>query len=535
MRNLSIRIKLSLPLVVAGLLMVGLLFTSFKVMKSLQSTTDTVGITYLPALSSVLNGDRDLYQARLAQLEYLHAEIQREKDSARISFEENNQQALDRMNGYLELLANNATVAGSFGDFERRYAAWTTQSENFFTVPSWQAYTALEESFQSLRDIFDSAGEMADAQGALLREDARSRSDSVFTVLAITAVVTLAILAFITYWFPKAMSNRILFITHRIQDLGAGSGDLTGRITVESTDELGKLSVSFNQLMDFMVQLVAGIRKNVSGFGEEVEQLFGSIESVNNSTAEQSQSVSSLAASYHESATATEEVTQIATRTAELTNTVMDKTSVGVQLIEQNASDIKRLSKEFAQTYSVADDLKQNSQKIAAVMETIRSIAEQTNLLALNAAIEAARAGEQGRGFAVVADEVRTLASRTQESTDEIDQIVSGFQHRVADVFESIKSGCDKLTVTENETGQAVEGLLNVKVMIDEINGMCLQTATAMEEQSSVADEINRNITYIDDLAQKNSENMTVAKNVAESFKSEVRELVNSVSRFKVS
>lgn len=534
MKNLSIRVKLSLPLLIASLLVLVLLPLSFTLINNTQKIADGLGVDFLPAISRVLNGDRDLYQARLAQLEFLHAPNDSSRIRAMNAFKENNQQALDRMHAYIDLVQKYGFAEKVLLGFEHNYSTWTERSERYFANPDWDGFQALENTFEELREQFNLAGELADEFAQAQRLQAAETADNAFSVLSVLALLVLGILLTVTWFSPKLLSERITELTERVKDLGYGSGDLTRRIEISSEDELGKLTAAFNQMLDFMAQLIVTIRKNVNSFSAEVDQFYSSIDHVNESTEQQSKSVSSLAASHHESTIATEEVSKIASRTADLTSTALEHTDAGVNLIGKNSADIKQLSKEFGKTYTVADDLKHNSQQIATVMETIRSIAEQTNLLALNAAIEAARAGEQGRGFAVVADEVRTLASRTQESTDEIDQIVTGFQNRVADVFDSIKSGRDKLSVTESDASKAAESFLHVKTMIEEINNLCLHTATAAEEQSSVAEEINRNLSLIDRKAQENVDNMEVAKNVADSLKAETRELVGSVSRFKV-
>lgn len=534
MKNLSIRVKLSLPLLIASALVVVLLVFSFILIKNTQKTADALGEDFLPAISRVLNGDRDLYQARLAQLEYLHATDDSGRVKAKEAFRENNQQAADRMKAYIDLVRKHGFAEKALLGYEHNLRVWTERSESYFRDPEWSGFRALEAPFEALREQFNRAGELADEFGQRQRQEAHDGADTAFSALTAISLITLGILLIITWLSPKLLSERIQELTERVKELGYGTGDLTRRIDVNNNDELGKLAVAFNQMMDFMASLIANIRKNVDSFRKEVDQFYSSIDHVNESTEQQSKSVSSLAASHHESTIATEEVAKIASRTADLTSTALDQTDAGVSLIGNNSTDIKLLSKEFGKTYAVADDLKQNSQQIAAVMETIRSIAEQTNLLALNAAIEAARAGEQGRGFAVVADEVRTLASRTQQSTDEIAQIVTGFQNRVADVFESIQSGRDKLSTTEAEASRASESFLQVKTMIEEINNLCLHTATAAEEQSSVAEEINRNLSLIDQKAQENADYMEVAKGIADSLKAETQELVESVSRFKV-
>ena len=210
----------------------------------------------------------------------------------------------------------------------------------------------------------------------------------------------------------------------------------------------------------------------------------------------------------------------------------MSKVLDGESSTRQFSGDLAKMATELASTFELADSLKRNSSSIVSVMDTIRSIAEQTNLLALNAAIEAARAGEQGRGFAVVADEVRTLASRTQDSTNEIDQIVGGFQANVEQVFEALASGSEKLSTTSQLSKNTLEGYKKSKENLSEIHAMSLESATASEEQSCVSHTLQQSVNIIAKEANENMKRVGNVKRMVNDLNAKSNSLVSSIKRY---
>lgn len=532
--TLSLRRKLAFSLYFAVLALIVLLLANRWVIKGEHHVSAEIGDKFLPAVSLILNADRDLYQARLAQLEFLVGETAQQREGARASFVENNQQALDRMEKFLATVEEYPAIAERLHGFSALYRDWTTASERFFSRPSVADYHSLNTGFEALRETYNIAGEAADEVAAELRRDAMETAGTHMLILNILALTAMAYVIAVSYWVPKLIFDRLAAVSSRIEQISTGDGDLRQRINAGAADEVGILAQRFNLLLDSIAQLVGVIRHSAQSLSHEVGSLATNVHQVRDGAEEQSTAVSALAASYHETSIATVEVAKIAVRTAELTHTALDEAQAGGGVVRQASDDVVKLAKEFRATLDRADSLKQNSQKIVSVVETIRAVAEQTNLLALNAAIEAARAGEQGRGFAVVADEVRALASRTQESTDEIESIIGQFQQQVLGVFDSIQSGCGRLDASVQLSGNVSDYFSRLRELVNQINDLALQTATATEEQSNVSGEINRNITLIDDKAQRNSESADAVGGIAAVMNEEAAALLQQVTRFKI-
>lgn len=534
MSTVSLRRKLAFALYTALALLIGLVLVNRWVIESERYVNAELGDKFLPAVSLVLNADRDLYQARLAQLEYLTAENPGAQQAARAVFDENNQQALDRMQQFQTSLSHHTQINARLTGFAGAYEEWRRSSQAYFQSPSAEHYLQTGKSFDQLREIYNLAGEVADATVLQLRRDTDSSVNRQLLVLNTAAVLVLIYMLATAYWGPKWLFERLQLVSDRIREIGTGGGDLSSRIEAGAADEMGELAERFNRLLDLIAHLVAAVRGGVHKVTDELVVLSGNINQVGKSAVDQSEAVSALAASYHQTSIATGEVAKIAVRTAELTQTAQETAVHGTDYVKRSSEELGRLASDFRATFSLADSLKHNSAQIVSVVETIRSIAEQTNLLALNAAIEAARAGEQGRGFAVVADEVRSLAKRTQESTDEIGQIIASFQNQVVSVFDAIQRGSERLAQSVGHSSEVNTHFSEVKSLVTQINDLALQTATATEEQSNVSEEINRNIAIIDDKAQRNSELADAVRAITGALRVEADGLLEQVSRFRV-
>ena len=248
----------------------------------------------------------------------------------------------------------------------------------------------------------------------------------------------------------------------------------------------------------------------------------------------QRQETDQVATAMNEMSATVAEVAQNAQLASETAHQANEESRVGQQVVNESISAVVALIQKVELAADVIQVLENNSQEIGTVLDVIRSIAEQTNLLALNAAIEAARAGEQGRGFAVVADEVRVLAQRTQSSTEEIQQMIEKLQSGAKEAVEAMMHSRSQADVTRDTSARAGEVLNDITQSVTSINDMNTLIASAAVEQNSVAEEINRNIINISQVAETTSESVEHSAKTSEELRHVAEELKHVISRLKV-
>ncbi|PKM11722.1 MAG: methyl-accepting chemotaxis protein [Gammaproteobacteria bacterium HGW-Gammaproteobacteria-3] len=355
----------------------------------------------------------------------------------------------------------------------------------------------------------------------------------VLLALGFTTASLLFIGALLYFIMSRIIISPITDLALKLQDIAGGEGDLRARLNAEGKSEFAWVGHSFNSF-------VKKIAKTVDRIGATSEKLAQASQKLTQITADTEREVDNQQSETTQVATAMEEMTatvqEVARNAVSASNAASQADSEarsGKTVVTQAVEGINRLASEVENAAQVIHELQADSHSIGEVLSVIQGIAEQTNLLALNAAIEAARAGEQGRGFAVVADEVRTLASRTQNSTLEIQKTIERLQNRAEQAVKVMENGKKQATSSVEQAASAGEAITSISSKIDTIHDMNNLIASAAEQQSAVAEEINRNISNINAVS---SNTATGAKNSTAACKELLTlasELKQAVGQFK--
>ncbi|MDI9244176.1 methyl-accepting chemotaxis protein [Marinobacter sp. CHS3-4] len=348
-----------------------------------------------------------------------------------------------------------------------------------------------------------------------------------------TIILVIILVAAINMLLRSLVTKPIRQVTEALNDIAKGEGDLTKRLSARRKDEIGELANNFNQFVEkiqILVRKVISSVEDITNAIEGMQKLAARTSSgVNNQRAETDQ----VATAMNEMSSAAQEVTESANNAADAAQRADDRGKEAQAIVNRAIDAIRNLASEIDSGAGVINELEKDVGEITSVLDVIRGIAEQTNLLALNAAIEAARAGEAGRGFAVVADEVRTLASRTQSSTEEIHNMIERLQqgtHRAVTTMETSKSNGETTVTQANEAEVA---LTEVATALNTINEMNTQIASAAEEQTAVTADINQSLGRIVEIAEEAAHDTAETETASERLQQMANELQDQVSHFK--
>ncbi|VXC29356.1 Methyl-accepting chemotaxis protein McpU [Pseudomonas sp. 8AS] len=362
--------------------------------------------------------------------------------------------------------------------------------------------------------------------------DAQRTGDTLMSlVLALIAILLGALLMWLT---ARGVTRPILQVAAMLQNIASGEGDLTRRLDYAKADELGTLAGWFNRFLDKLQPVIADVKHSVQDARHTADQSAAIASQTSAGMQQQFREVDQVATASQEMSATAHDVANSASQAADAARGADAATREGLAVIDRTTLSIEQLAGELSAAMQEVEGLASSSEQIGSVLEVIRAIAEQTNLLALNAAIEAARAGEAGRGFAVVADEVRNLAKRTQDSVEEIRQVIEGLQHGTREVVGSMHSSHKQAQGSVEQVEQAVGALRRIGDAVSVISDMNLQIASAAEEQSAVAEEINRNVASIRDVTETLSGQAEESARVSQSLNSLANHQQGLMDQFRV-
>jgi methyl-accepting chemotaxis protein len=358
-----------------------------------------------------------------------------------------------------------------------------------------------------------------EAQIAMVQGEIDERISTIITSIMIVAAVLLLVFGIVGVVLSNAFLRPLQQIKDNLDDIAAGEGDLTRRLPINGDDELGQLAGSFNRFVEKIHGLVRQIVDMTGQLTELVGQVSAQTQRSEQAMERQRHETDQVATAINEMSAAAHEVAQSAQGAAEAAQKTDTEGQAAKKVVDGSIERIHTLVQDIRDSGVSLDTLQKDVSSIVSVLDVIRSIAEQTNLLALNAAIEAARAGEAGRGFAVVADEVRALASRTQQSTQEIQGMIDRLQKGTQDAVTAMRRSSDAGDVTSEQANRAGTSLDAIAQLIGTINAMNAQIASAAEEQTAVAEEINRSVhkiaVAVDSVADETQQGAQTARNLA--------------------
>ncbi|MBB1476612.1 methyl-accepting chemotaxis protein [Shewanella sp. SG41-3] len=319
-----------------------------------------------------------------------------------------------------------------------------------------------------------------------------------------------------------------------MEQIAKGEGDLTQRLSTEGNDEVAKLAHGFNQFVIKIANMVATLQPLGNTLNNEAVHLLGTVNMSNQSANQVHSETQSVAAAINQMLSTSQEMARNTQDAADGATNVKHQAKQNQQLMQQTVAQTESLVNELHQAETVSLTLSQSSAEIGSILDVIGSIADQTNLLALNAAIEAARAGEHGRGFAVVADEVRALANRTQSSTNEINHIISEIQTGIQSVIQSITSTQQQSAQLQSKAMQSSDAISEILALIDNISSMTAQLASATEEQALVTEDINVNVSTISELTEQSLMANETHSQAAQSLQTISVDMSQTLGQFKI-
>ena len=541
--NLSIRSKIAIPLLV--IVIVFSTVTIMNVIKSNQQAAINHELNNVvqPVLENLEDGYRDIYQVIASAQGLLLADDQAAIEYQIFEFKDNAYKAVPRFESVQQLYDAGVLDRSSRGELTKLVSAmsrWVKLHEPMFADPAnAHAYNneytpALDAEFDTIRNQLWSIRSLIEEKQSQLRQQADDSIESSKIVIEVGMGVAILAACFALWLSNRFIVKPIQDVEKAMSEIASGDGDLSQRMKVQGNDEIARLSEAFNEFVGKIHVTVEQVIFASNAVRSEMENIKSLTQSVAEFSANQQQESEVVAAAVHEMQATSAAVSGNAVDAATASSTATREVESANSTLALTVGSIERLASDIENASGVVHNLDADVKSIASILGVIKGIAEQTNLLALNAAIEAARAGEQGRGFAVVADEVRALASKTQDSTGEIESMIERLEQgakQAVNVMNESKDSGEK-TITQAET--AATSLAEIRSSIGMMNEMNTQIATAASQQSHVSEEVNQNVQRIAESTMQMVEMASSAENACMALAEQCESLDRLVSQFEV-
>ncbi len=539
LRSLNIAPRAFLGFALIGCLMLFLGVFALNQMGKIRSATERMSQDTIPSIKSVDEFTQLSLRQRVQAYRLLLNREPQAQQQTLDAIDQRNQKIEEARAQYLKLISSpeERLAYEQYGTLLSHHRQLESQlielsHNNQLEAMQQLLNTDLMDSAEKINAVLNQLVEINSHYATVADDDAAAQYRSAFNLVVGLLVLASALTLLFAWRLIRSITLPIANALRAAEEIA--EGNLTRPITVDGSDEAGRL-------LQAMVTMQEKLRDTLQSISGSAHQLASAAEELNSVTEEsargltqQNNEIEQAATAVNEMTSAVEEVARNAVSTSEASKNATASAGDGRDLVQETVSAIERMSSDVQGTASLIGDLANESRDIGKVLDVIRGLADQTNLLALNAAIEAARAGEAGRGFAVVADEVRALAHRTQQSTSEIERMIGSIQSGTEHAVDSMRNSTERAESTLSIARGAGQSLDTINSAIIEINERNLVIASAAEEQAQVAREVDRNLVNIRDLSVQS----TTGANQTQAASSELSRLAvdlsNLVTRFKL-